>query len=138
LRIIADTNLLVRFIIRTVADVEQNQIAVALFGKAEEIIVPTHALCELAWVMAKGYKVGRERIQAGIEFILGSEKVTVIDDEVETGLFMLAKGGDFADGIIAHSGQKMAKKGVAVFTSFDKKAVRILVEKGIVALVPEA
>jgi hypothetical protein len=51
---------------------------------------------------------------------------------------MMENGGNFADGVNAHVGQKMARKGTSpVFASFDMQAVRILKEKGIPAVVPE-
>jgi hypothetical protein len=42
---------------------------------------------------------------------------------VEAGLNMMARGGNFADGAIAYTGQGL---GGAEFVSFDKKAVNTL------------
>jgi predicted nucleic-acid-binding protein len=60
--------------------------------------------------------------------------VRCVLDEVAAGLTMMQHGGDFADGVIAYTGHKMAH-GNAVFISFDKKAVRLLAEQGIASLV---
>jgi predicted nucleic-acid-binding protein len=49
---------------------------------------------------------------------------------VDAGLQMLARGGDFADGVIASAGMAM---GAETFVSFDRKAVARLDQMGISA-----
>ncbi len=46
---------------------------------------------------------------------------------IEAGLLMLAAGGDFGDGIIAHEGKQA---GAEVFVSFDKQAVKLARTQG--------
>ncbi|MGO3123578.1 MAG: hypothetical protein ACTIKR_06105 [Advenella sp.] len=46
---------------------------------------------------------------------------------VEAGLLMLEAGGDFADGVIAYEGNWL---GGETFVSFDKLAVKLLMEQG--------
>ena len=43
------------------------------------------------------------------------------------GLAIFTGGGDFADGVIAYSGES---SGADIFVSFDKKAVSLLLEHG--------
>ena len=61
----------------------------------------------------------------------------VVTDTVaaRAGLRMLDAGGDFADGVIQHTGSQQAGA-PSVFASFDRKAVRLLEEQGFSTLVP--
>jgi|GEM_PF-5149580 len=70
-----------------------------------------------------------------IEELIKIPKIHSVGDEVEAGLSMMRKGGDFADGVNAYSGRKISSQ--AVFASFDRKAVRLLAEQGIATLLPE-
>ena len=128
--------MLLRFLVHSEADKAQNKIAARLFQTADEIIIPTHVFCELVWVLLSLYKVERKTIETIIEQLLNSDpKLNISHDEVEAGLKMFAAGGDFADGVNAYTGRKMAQ-GQAVFVSFDKKAVRLLSQQSIAALSP--
>jgi len=71
-----------------------------------------------------------------IELLIKSAKVNFNEDEIEAGLSMMRKGGDFADGVNAYTGCKMGGDKVA-FATFDRKAIRLLFEKGISTLLPE-
>jgi predicted nucleic-acid-binding protein len=53
--------------------------------------------------------------------------VVVNRPATEAGLAMLEAGGDFADGVIAYEGRWL---GADTFTSFDKKAVRLIEAQG--------
>lgn len=132
MKVIVDTNILARLLVRD--HEEQFQLVVKLIGNAAEIIIPTHVVCELVWVLSAAYKFGNDVIAEKIGGILQSANVTVQHDEVAAGLRMLEKGGDFADGVNAYTGHVMAR-GLSVFASFDKQAVRLLAEQGISALV---
>ena len=133
MKIIVDTNVIARLIIDS--DIEQAKIAADLIDRAEEVIIPTHVFCELAWILLSIYKFNREKIQFAIESVLNIDRLTVREDEVEAGLRMMEKGGDFADGVNEYTGRVMAR-GLSVFVSFDKQAVRLLTERGISAMVP--
>jgi predicted nucleic-acid-binding protein len=116
-------------------DAEQNRIAADLFRNAVEIVIPTHVLCELAWVLASRYKLSQNQIQQAIATLLSIKKVRVKEDETQAGLDMMADGGDFADGVNEFVGRQMQKS--SVFVSFDRKAVKIFTARGISAMVPE-
>jgi predicted nucleic-acid-binding protein len=136
MRAIVDTNVLLRFLCKSAADQAQNEAAARVFNDADEIIIPTHVLCELVWVLSSLYKLSREKIQSVVQMLLNSDaKLTVYEDEVEAGLKMLQAGGDFADGVNAYTGKTMTR-GDTVFVSFDKKAVRLLGEQGVKAMLP--
>jgi len=133
-RIIADTNILVRFIVRDTP--VQFASVCALFARCAEVVIPTPVLCELCWVLGRGYGFKSSDLLDALERLIKSQQVTVSDDEVEAGLSLLRQGGDFADGVNACAGRKLSK-GNAVFASFDRKAVRLLSAQGVAALVPE-
>jgi predicted nucleic-acid-binding protein len=124
MRIIADTNVLVRAI--TGDDERQSAVAKAELQKAEAIALALPALCELVWVLSRGYKAPSERIADMLRRLIGSANVLADRPAVEAGLAMLEGGGDFAVGVIAHEGGRL---GGQVFVSFDKKAVRLLEEQ---------
>jgi len=131
--IIADTNLLVRFVVKD--NEKQFLAAQQLFEKCNEIIIPTHVICELIWVLTRIYEIDLITIYQIIDIILKSKKTTVKEDEIEAGLYMYREGGEFADGVIAYTGSKMTNN-KAVFASFDKKAVNLLSDIGVIAIVP--
>jgi predicted nucleic-acid-binding protein len=118
LRIIADTNLLVRALVAD--DPGQAARAQAELTAAERIALSSVALCELAWVLAARYNRSATEIGAAIRGLIDAENVAVDRAAAEAGLAMLAAGADFADGVIAHEG---AWLGGETFVSFDRRAV---------------
>jgi predicted nucleic-acid-binding protein len=129
--IIVDTNVLVRATVRD--DPAQAAVAERCLRAAGTIAVTTPVLCEFVWVLRKVYGFGTEPIVDAIRALLATEAVRANRPAVEAGLAMLAAGGDFADGIIAHEG---SWAGGETFVSFDKKAVRLLQEHGVAARTP--
>jgi len=55
---------------------------------------------------------------------------------IGTNLLMMDDGGDFADGVTAYVGSRMAS-GPAVFVSFDRQAVKLLTNRGLSAMAPD-
>ncbi|MER8504144.1 type II toxin-antitoxin system VapC family toxin [Mesorhizobium sp. M0204] len=125
MRVTADTNVLLR---AYVADDEaQAAIAVDLLAKADIVAVSLQALCEFAWVLARQYQTGREKIAAAIRALLNTANVVINRPAGEAGLSVLDAGGDFADGVIAFDGGWL---GGETFVSFDRKAVKLLSAQG--------
>ena len=125
MKITADTNVLVRAVVRD--DAKQTSVAVALLHEAELIALPLPCLCELAWALRSVYGFGRSEITTAIEALLQASNVVVDAPAAEAGLEVLRSGGDFADGAIAYAGRWM---GGETFVSFDKKAVALTVKQG--------
>jgi predicted nucleic-acid-binding protein len=125
MKIIADTNVLVRFVVGD--DDRQARAAVRALEKAETVAISSHALCELVWVLDRSYGVARHDIMDTIRKLAGAQNVEIDRPAVEAGLAMLEAGGDFADAIIAHEGQWL---GGETFLSFDKQAVKRLMKQG--------
>jgi len=127
-KITPDTNVLVRAL--TEDDPRQSKIAQAELGKAEIVAIALPALCELVWVLAKGYKISAANIASSIRVLLNSANVVTNRPAAEAGLAMLDAGGDFADGAIAYEGNWL---GAEAFVSFDKKAARLAESQGLSA-----
>jgi predicted nucleic-acid-binding protein len=119
LRITADTNILVRVLVED--DAEQTSAAQALLRDAELVAVPVTVLCELVWVLRRGYRLGTRRVVSILEAILDVERIVTDRPAAEAGLAVLRAGGDFADGVIAHQGLTL---GGEVFASFDRDALK--------------
>ncbi len=128
MRITADTNILVRALVRD--DPRQAALAANLLRQAELVAVPVPALCELVWVLRRVYGFGQDDIHAAMTALLNAANVTTHRAAAEAGLAMLAAGGDFADGVMAFEGKWL---GGEVFVSFDRKAVALLKGLGVAA-----
>ncbi|QQO14269.1 type II toxin-antitoxin system VapC family toxin [Bradyrhizobium diazoefficiens] len=131
MKITPDTNVLVRVLVRD--DAEQSKLAEALLKKADLIAISIPALCELAWVLSRGYKTSAENIAASIRHLINASNAVVNWPLAEAGLAVLDAGGDFADGVIAHEGNWL---GADTFVSFDKQAVRLIEASGGSARLP--
>jgi predicted nucleic-acid-binding protein len=125
LKITADTNLLVRLFISD--DVRQTRLAEQALASAEMVAITIAALCEMAWVLTRSYRVRNGEIAAAIRGLIDVGNVVVDRPAVEAGLATLDRGGDFADGVIAHQGYEL---GGEVFVSFDKRAVGLVSQVG--------
>lgn len=125
MKIIADTNVLVRFIMRD--DEKQAAAAARVLTGADLVAISLPALCEVVWVLLRGYKMVPRDIGKALRVLIGSSNVIVNYPAAEAGLSFFDAGGDFADGVIAYEGNWL---GADTFVSFDKKAVGILREAG--------
>ncbi|MGO4869939.1 MAG: type II toxin-antitoxin system VapC family toxin [Roseiarcus sp.] len=128
MRITADTNILVRAM--TDDDARQGRIARDALARAEMVALTSPTLCELAWVLSRGYKIPAGEIAAGFRRLLDAANVVVNRPAAEAGLAHLEAGGDFADGVIAFEG---ADLGADTFVSFDKSAVKLTLAHGMAA-----
>jgi predicted nucleic-acid-binding protein len=125
MKITADTNVLVRAVVRD--DLKQTATAVAMLRDAELIALPLPCICELAWALRSVYGFGRSEITSAIEALLQGANVVVDASAADAGLQVLKAGGDFADGVIAYEGRW---RGGETFVSFDKKAVALILRQG--------
>jgi predicted nucleic-acid-binding protein len=125
MKITPDTNVLIRILVGDNA--EQSKAAEALLKKADVVAISISALCELVWVLSRGYKTSAVNIAASIRHIINASNVVVNRPVAEAGLALLDAGGDFADGVIAHEGSWL---GAEIFVSFDTKAVKLIEASG--------
>lgn len=128
MRVTADTNVLLRALVGD--DADQQRVAVETLDSAETVAISIQTLCELVWVLARGYGAARQDIASAIRQLLDTSNIVVDRPAVETGLAILESGGDFADGVIAHDGQWL---GGEAFVSFDIQAVKLLARAGVAA-----
>jgi predicted nucleic-acid-binding protein len=131
LKITPDTNILVRAL--TEDDAQQARAAQSILQRADVVALTLPALCELVWVLSRGYKMAAPEISDRIRRLVESANVVVNRAAVDAGLEMLENGQDFADGVIAYEGRWL---GGETFVSFDKGAVKLLAAQGKKALVP--
>jgi predicted nucleic-acid-binding protein len=124
-KITADTNVLVRAIMGD--DKKQSKIAQAELANAEIVALALPALCELVWVLARGYKIPTAGVAEVIRRLINGANVVVNRPAAEAGLALLAAGGDFADGVIAYEGSWL---GAEIFISFDKEAAKLMEAQG--------
>ncbi len=125
MKITADTNVLVRAIVGD--DARQSGIAQAVLAEAESVVITLPTLCELVWVLGRGYKIAADDVAEAVRRLIESVNVVVNRAAAEAGLALLAAGGDFADGVIAFEGRWL---GGEVFVSFDQTAIRLLEQQG--------
>ena len=125
MKVTLDTNVLVR--LATQDDPAQAALALSVLQKATLIAVPTPALCELVWVLLRGYRYTPTQVAHALRSLLQVREVVCNTPAVQAGLALLENGGDFADGVIAYEGNWL---GGETFVSFDKKAVALLTAQG--------
>jgi predicted nucleic-acid-binding protein len=121
-----DTNVLIRFLVRD--DADQAAAADAFLGRAcsrsGPCLINRIVLCELVWMLDRGYRYRRGRIATVIESILRTEEF-VVENAAEAWAALKAyRDGraDFADGLI---GRTNAALGCATTATFDKRASRL-------------
>ncbi|WP_337185940.1 type II toxin-antitoxin system VapC family toxin [Phenylobacterium sp.] len=131
MKIAVDTNVLARAILDD--DPHQGEMAREALARAEVIALSIVVLCELVWVLRRGYGKTTREVSILIQTLLEIDRIVVDRPAVEAGLAMLDGGGDFADGVIQHTGQWL---GGDTFLSFDRDAVRRLSEQGHRAEIP--
>ena len=104
--------------------------ALEAIDRAEFIAVSIVVLCELVWVLDRSYAARRDDIAATLRSLLVMPKIMVDRPAAAAGLSLLDAGGDFADAVIAYDGKRL---GGSRFVSFDKRAVKRLVQQGVEA-----
>jgi predicted nucleic-acid-binding protein len=125
MKIAADTNILVRAIIGD--DPRQSRIAQAALARAQVVALAIPALCELVWVLSRGYEIPSAAIAQAMRRLIDGANVVVNRPAAEAGLAQMEGGGDFADGAIAYEGRWL---GAESFVSFDKQAVKLMEARG--------
>jgi predicted nucleic-acid-binding protein len=120
-----DTNVLARYIVQD--DPKQSKVASLWI---EEHCTPDSpgfvnsvVLCELTWVLERGYGYGRETVVAVLSGILSSPELRVEDDEAAWQALKLydKDAADFSDCLI---GLTNRRTGSASTVTFDRKAAK--------------
>jgi predicted nucleic-acid-binding protein len=117
-----DTNVLVRLLVAD--DPAQTRRAVALLERLDADSQKAHVseivLCELVWVLARGYGHDRRRIAAALSLLIAARQLTFdAPDNVLRALRAYRAGkGDFADYLIREHARAA---GCDALMTFDKK-----------------
>jgi predicted nucleic-acid-binding protein len=120
-KVTLDTNVLVR--LATQDDAAQAAKALQVLQNATLIAVPTPALCELVWVLLRGYRYTPAQVAQAVRTLIQVRHVVCNTPVVLAGLAVLEAGGDFADGAIAYEGELL---GGPEFVTFDQQAAMLL------------
>ncbi len=121
MKVTPDTNVLVR--LATQDDAAQAAKALQALQNATLIAVPTPALCELVWVLLRGYRYSPAQVAQAVRTLIQVRHVVCHTPAVLAGLAVLEAAGDFADGAIAYEGELL---GGPEFVTFDQQAVKLL------------
>ncbi len=127
--IAVDTNVLVRYL--TWDDEAQAEAAARVIESGETVAIPVIVLCELAWVLKRAYRYRTDEIADAIRRIVSSHGVDVDRHAAEAGLRMLAREGDFADGIVQ---TEAARARCRHIVTFDREFARLLGPENVVLL----
>ena len=104
MRLAVDTNVLVRYLVWD--DEEQAAEASSAIEGADEIVVPTIVLCELVWVLKRAYRYAGPDIVDILRRLVAIRAVEIERPAAEAGIAMLARGGDFADGVVRYEADR--------------------------------
>src|ERR1035438_10792411 len=115
MKITADTNVLVRAAVQD--DAHQAWRAAMVLQQAELVAVPVPVLCEVVWVLHRGYKKSLPEISEAIRRLMKSANVVMNRLAIEAGLSVLDAGGGFADGVSAYGGEGLGAAGIVSFDS---------------------
>lgn len=120
-----DTNILVRYL--TQDDAEQSRIVEQIFSRhatsPNSIFINNIVMCELIWVLERGYKYSKEEISKALKQILSTEEFSFENQE----LLWLALNQysqsqlDFSDALI---GELNKEHGCLETITFDQAAVK--------------
>ncbi len=120
-----DTNVIVRYIVQD--DPVQGELAVRVFEdrltSEERGFVSAVTLCEVVWVLIRGYKVGRSELVRVIRSLLEAEELEIEDRDLVWCALSDFKSGqaDFSDYLI---GRKGTAAGVSTTLTFDEIAAK--------------
>ena len=121
--------MLVRYL--TWDDEAQAEAAARVIESGETVAIPVIVLCELAWVMKRAYRYRTDEIADAIRRIVSSHGVDVDRHAAEAGLRMLAREGDFADGIAQTEAARARGRHIV---TFDREFARLLGPGNVVLL----
>ncbi|MDF3047966.1 MAG: hypothetical protein K0R73_1084 [Candidatus Midichloriaceae bacterium] len=121
-----DTNILVRYF--TQDDETQAKLSKELIrryaGKAESLFINNIVICELIWVLERGYKYSRQQISSAVKLMLSTkefayenlEHIWLALNEYEL------NGVDFSDALI---GEINKGQGCKATYTFDQRAIKL-------------
>ena len=85
--------------------------------------MPTIILCKLVWVLKRAYRYAGPEIIRILRRLVAVRAVEIERPAAQAGIAMLARGGDFAHGVVRHEADR-AK--CARLVTFDRGFARLL------------
>ena len=113
MRIAVDTNVLVRYL--TWDDEAQAIEAANAIEGADAMVVPTIVLCELVWVLKRAYRYAGPEIIDILRRLVAIRAIDIERPAAQAGIAMLARDGDFADGVVRHEADRSRCDRVVTF-----------------------
>jgi predicted nucleic-acid-binding protein len=121
-----DTNVLIRFIVRDDADqaAAADRFLERECSRDEPCLINRIVLCELVWMLDRGYRYRRGPIAGVIDKILRTEELRVENAAEAWAALQAYRDGraDFADGLIGRTNRAL---GCAATATFDRAASRM-------------
>jgi len=112
-KVAVDTNVLVRYL---TWDAEEQAIeAAAILESRDVIMISTIVLCELVWVLKRAYRYATVEIVDVVRRLIQTRNIEIDRPAAEVGLQTLARGGDFADGVIQFEARRAKCDRVVTF-----------------------
>ena len=97
MKVAVDTNVLVRYL---TWDAEEQAIeAAGILESRDVIVISMIVLCELVWVLRRAYRYANAEIVDIVRRLIQTRDIEIDRPAAEVGLQVLARGGDFADGV---------------------------------------
>ncbi len=121
-----DTNVLVRYF--TQDDEVQAELSKKLIrrysGKNGSLFINNLVMCELIWVLERGYKYSKKQISNAVKLMLSAKEFAYENlDHIWLALHEYEKNGvDFSDALI---GEINKSKGCQATYTFDQRAVKL-------------
>ena len=113
MKVAVDTNVLVRYL---TWDAEEQAIeAATILESGDVIVISTIVRCELVWVLKRAYRYGGAEIVDVVRHLIQTRNIEIDRPAAEVGLQMLARGGDFADGVIRYDADRAKCDRVVTF-----------------------
>jgi len=113
MKLAVDSNLLIRYLAWD--DMGQAHGATAQIESANTVFISTIVLCETVGVLKRAYRHTSDEFMEALSDVIHSRNVEVDRPAAEAGLRMLARCGDFADGVIQYDAIRSNCDRVATF-----------------------
>ena len=105
MRSAVDTNILARLLVGVDrAQLEAVQKILLLSGT---MVISNIVLCETMWVLGRALKRTRDEIGLAVSTLGEVESFELDRPAADAGLAVMAKGGDFADGVMMHEATRL-------------------------------
>lgn len=119
--IAVDTNILLRWIVKSEADAAEHGIAFEFMESHRDLFVSQSVLLELEWVLRGRYKLKPPEVHAALSGLMNADNITVENEHLATeALRHHHRGMDFTDAM-----HLVAARNCDALATFDKDLARL-------------